>query len=83
MSGAVIAALALSAGWMIAACALPFLRQHQRGTGFWLLICAGIPLAGWLTLRWGPGAGVLAVALAVILLTRPPVRRRGTRRQTT
>ncbi|MFN3273141.1 MAG: DUF2484 family protein [Paracoccus sp. (in: a-proteobacteria)] len=72
-AGLALAALAL---WLLAACAIPRLRLAHRGVAVWVLVLAGVPLLGWLTLRWGPGLGVLGFALGLLVLYRPPLRRR-------
>lgn len=69
--------LSLAAIWLAAACAVPFLRAPHRWGATWTLILAGVPLVGWLTLKFGPGAGVLAFALALLMLLKPPGRRWG------
>ena len=41
-----------------------------------LLIVTGIPVLGWLTLLWGPGAGTAALVIGAALLLIQPLRRR-------
>ncbi|MBM9594605.1 DUF2484 family protein [Roseitranquillus sediminis] len=45
---------------------LPSRRDHLPTT--FLLVCAGIPIVGYLTLQHGPGAGVLALAVGAAML---------------
>lgn len=65
--------------WLCLAMAMPRLHMHHRPRLFWILIVAGVPILGWLTLYWGPTAGVGAFALGLWLLFRgpfDPLRRR-------
>nr|WP_246588092.1 DUF2484 family protein [Paracoccus bogoriensis] len=58
------------------ACAVHRLPVRGRALFICALVLAGVPLLGWLTLRWGPGPGVLGLALGLLALGRPPTRRR-------
>ncbi|MDO5704568.1 MAG: DUF2484 family protein [Paracoccus sp. (in: a-proteobacteria)] len=66
--------LTLAAIWLVCACAVPFLREPHRWPATWALIVAGVPLIGWMTLHFGPLGGVLAFAMALLMLMRPPGR---------
>ena len=71
----------LVAIWLVMACLLPILRRQHRMPAFWLLVLTGVPVLGWLTLHWGPGAGFGTLVLALGTLLRSPLdplrRRRG------
>lgn len=67
-----LATLAGAALWLIAARLIPSLRERHRGAAFWALVLTGVPMLGWVTLNFGPGAGVLGFALAVAALALGP-----------
>ena len=71
-----VLSLALALAWAGCACLVPFLRERHREPAQWALVVLVVPLLGWFTLRWGPGAGVLCGALAALVLIRPPLRAR-------
>ncbi|WP_304616532.1 DUF2484 family protein [Paracoccus sp. (in: a-proteobacteria)] len=62
--------------WLVLACSVPRLPLRGRALFIGALVLAGVPLLGWLTLRWGPGPGVLGFAIGLLVLCRPPLRRR-------
>ncbi|MDT1061558.1 DUF2484 family protein [Paracoccus sp. CPCC 101403] len=68
--------------WAFLSCMLPFLRPGPRHVALWALVLAGVPVLGWLTFLYGPGFGVLFMALGLSILVWPPVewmrRRQGT-----
>lgn len=76
MSSAAWLGLASLGLWLVLACAVPRLPLRGRALFIGALVLAGVPLLGWLTLRWGPGPGVLGFALGLLVLYRPPTRRR-------
>lgn len=64
----------LAAGfWLVVACLIPFLRIGRRAALFWVMVLAGVPVLGWLTLHWGPVPGFGALSLGLWLLMRAPV----------
>ncbi|MFN3524913.1 MAG: DUF2484 family protein [Paracoccus sp. (in: a-proteobacteria)] len=69
-------ALAVTALWLVLACAIPRLNRRNRQSASWAMALAGVPILGWLTLQWGPGLGILGFALGLLVLYRPPLRRR-------
>ena len=75
MTGGIIIALALSGLWLLAAVVLPLLDLRSRHIATWLLVIFGVPLLGWLTLHYGPSAGVLGFLLGTLILLRPVLRR--------
>ncbi|MDO5648222.1 DUF2484 family protein [Paracoccus sp. (in: a-proteobacteria)] len=64
----------LAVGWLVLACAVRFLPIRWRLRAVWGLVAVGVPILGWLTLRYGPGAGVLAFAAGAALLYQPARR---------
>jgi hypothetical protein len=69
-------ALAVTGLWLVLACAIPRLNRRRRQPASWIMALVGVPILGWLTLQWGPGLGVLGFALGLLVLYRPPLRRR-------
>lgn len=74
MSAALIITLAVALGWLALACLLPLLRTRHRPRAFWALVATGVPVLGWLTLNWGPVAGVAGFTLGLAVLFWPPRR---------
>lgn len=72
MTATLVLPLAAFGLWLCLAASLPRLRTSWRLRLFWLLIAAGVPILGWLTLHWGPTAGIGAFAIGLWLLLRPP-----------
>ena len=73
-------ALAGAAVWLTLACLPPPLSRRWQRRASWVLVLAGVPVLGWLTLEWGPGLGVLGFGLGLLmLLGRPTARRRAAR----
>ncbi|MCQ0970788.1 DUF2484 family protein [Paracoccus sp. TK19116] len=72
MSGQLAASGAIVALWALLAALMPLFGPRHRSAAWWLLVVAGVPLLGWLTLKWGPGIGVLAFALGALALWRRP-----------
>lgn len=65
--------------WLCLAVPMPWMRAYLRQRLFWVLFVTGVPILGWLTLYWGPTAGVAAFAIGLWLLFRrpaTPLRRR-------
>ena len=54
----------------------PVILPRHANAASWVLVASGIPVLGWLTLHWGPMAGVSALACGAVLLSRPPLARR-------
>ena len=71
-----ILTLALAGIWLFGAGILPRLQQPARDRALRALIIAGVPLLGWLTLKAGPIAGLVGLALGMLLLMRRPMRPR-------
>lgn len=74
MSTVQIITVAVVLAWLALACFLPWLRAHHRPRGFWALVAMGVPVLGWLTLNWGPMAGVAGFAMGLAVLFWPPRR---------
>lgn len=74
MSTIDIITLGVLAAWMALAVLLPWLRPHHRPRGFWALVATGVPVLGWLTLNWGPMAGVSGFVVGLAVLLRPQRR---------
>ncbi|MDP5305549.1 DUF2484 family protein [Paracoccus spongiarum] len=74
MSPALLITLAVAGGWLALACLLPMLRAVHRPRAFWALVATGVPVLGWLTLNWGPVAGVAGFAMGLAVLFWPPRR---------
>lgn len=55
-------------GWVLLASLIAHLPARYRLPAFWGLVAIGVPGMGWLTLNWGPGIGVAAFALGLLLL---------------
>lgn len=73
MSGAPhILCAALAVGWLGLAAAIGLAPVAWRGRLLGLAIASGVPLIGLLTYRWGPGPGVLGLALGIVVLRRLP-----------
>ena len=71
-----IQSLLLAGLWLALACGLPRLPRRWQAGGAWLLVLAGVPALGWLTLNWGPGLGVAGFGLGLVLLLARPTARR-------
>ncbi|WP_157994844.1 DUF2484 family protein [Paracoccus tegillarcae] len=69
-------ALVLAALWLIVALFAPLIFPRRGTVAVWTLIAVGIPVLGWLTLHWGPMAGVSALAAGAVLISSPPLARR-------
>lgn len=67
-SYAVIAALL----WGAMTCLLPLVPRRRQVPVFWASIILGVPVLGWLTFAMGPGVGVLAMGLGLLILVRSP-----------
>ena len=74
MTGFAIASVAAMLGWSLLASMIPLLPSRYRFSAFWAMIALGVPVLGWLTLHWGPGAGVAAFAFGLWLVLRQPMR---------
>ena len=70
------AALLLAGLWLVVALLAPVILPRHANAASWVLVASGIPVLGWLTLHWGPMAGVSALACGAVLLSRPPLARR-------
>mgnify|MGYP002652945673 FL=1 len=57
--------------WVIAAVTAARLRGDRRGRALWALVVAGVPMLGWLTLAWGPVAGLAGFVAGGAILARP------------
>ena len=64
--GAIVAA----AAWLGLALTLPIVPKRRRADCFWLAVVVAVPLLGWLTYAWGPGAGLLGFAAGLLALCR-------------
>lgn len=65
-------ATAVVAGlWLVLTCMIRFLPIFRRALAVWVMVGLGVPVLGWVTLVWGPLAGVsaLAIGLAVLLFS--------------
>ncbi|MFN4060856.1 DUF2484 family protein [Paracoccus hibiscisoli] len=71
-----IQSLLLAGLWLALACALPRLPRRWQVGAAWLLVLAGVPALGWLTLNWGPGLGVAGFGLGLLMLLARPTARR-------
>lgn len=60
--------------WLLAGALRGFLPLDQRAPAMWVLIFTGVPLLGWLTMNWGPTAGLAACAVGAAVLMRAPRR---------
>lgn len=72
MISAPILTVAGFAVWMCLAVLMPLMRLSHRSRMFWALFVTGVPILGWLTLYWGPTAGVGGFILGLWLLFRRP-----------
>lgn len=68
-----ILTLSAFALWLCLAVVMPWIRTQYRQRLFWALFVTGVPILGWLTLYWGPTAGVASLAIGMWLLFRRPV----------
>lgn len=68
--------LGLCGLWLVGALILPRLGERRRHLTLRLLIIAGVPLLGWVTLQAGPIAGLAGLGAGLLLLMRQPARRR-------
>lgn len=57
--------------WVVAALLAVRLRSDRREPALWCLTFAGVPLLGWLTLCWGPVAGLAVFLLGGAILAGP------------
>ena len=62
--------------WACMTCLVPLSPPQWRMTAFWCAVVCGVPVLGWLTFAMGPGVGVAALALGLLLLVRSPLGRR-------
>ena len=62
--------------WLILALLIPLFAPHRRGLTTRIMVALGVPVLGWLTLRGGPTAGLLALTLGVAVLFWRPFARR-------
>lgn len=74
MTASVIITCIVAGGWLLLACALPWLRPAHQPRALWGLVALGVPVLGWLTLNWGPMAGIAGLALGLAALFWPPRR---------
>ncbi len=65
--------------WLLAGALRGYLPFDQRTRAMWVLIFAGVPLLGGLTMSWGPTAGVAGFAVGLAVLIWPPRRATGRR----
>lgn len=72
MISAPVLTLAALAVWLCLAILMPWVRARQQSRLFWALVVSGVPMLGWLTLSWGPSAGVAGFAIGLLLLFRRP-----------
>ncbi|SET41151.1 DUF2484 family protein [Paracoccus homiensis] len=77
MTPTLLITLGVALGWLVLACLLPRVKEPHRQRGLWALIGVGVPILGWLTLNWGPMAGVLGFAVGLAILFHPPKRHGG------
>ncbi len=70
MITAPILTIAGYAAWLCLAMLMPRITLRHGSRLFWALVIAGVPILGWLTLYWGPTAGVAGFALGLLLLFR-------------
>lgn len=68
MTDAALLAVVATGIWLALAILVVRLRGRGRGSARGLLVLAGVPLLGWLTLKWGPGPGVLCLLLGLAAL---------------
>ncbi|WP_254367919.1 DUF2484 family protein [Paracoccus sp. Z118] len=61
---------AMAVLWLIAAAFAGRLPPVRHWQALWALIVAGVPLLGWLTLHWGPIAGLAVFLIGAVLLAR-------------
>ncbi|TRW97236.1 DUF2484 family protein [Paracoccus sp. M683] len=77
MTAAAYPPLAAALIWLVLALLVPLLAAHRHLVATWALVVLGVPVLGWLTLRGGPAAGIIGLALGVLVLYwRPFTRRR-------
>lgn len=68
-------AVVAAAIWGFVTCLLPLTSPQWHLPAFWVCVVLGVPVLGWLTFAVGPGAGVGALALGLLLLVRSPLAR--------
>lgn len=71
-----ILSLVLAGVWLALACVPPRLPRRWSRRAVRLLVLAGVPALGWLTLNWGPGFGVAGFGLGLLMLLARPTARR-------
>ncbi|MDM7255842.1 MAG: DUF2484 family protein [Paracoccus sp. (in: a-proteobacteria)] len=81
MSIAALLAVAITGIWLSLAVLVVRRNGRGRGSAVVLLVLAGVPLLGWLTLKWGPGPGVLCLMLGLAALLLSSQKTRDTGRQ--
>jgi hypothetical protein len=71
-----VMAMSITGLWLFAACLTSLLVPPYRGSVRVVLIGAGVPILGWLTLVGGPGIGATTFTLGVLALLLRPFGRR-------
>ncbi|MRX51374.1 DUF2484 family protein [Paracoccus sp. S-4012] len=58
--------------WVGLTAAVGLVPAERRAGPFWAAALAGVPLLGWMTYVWGPGAGIATFLLGLLVLIRAP-----------